>query len=1084
MTERDDEGMTASASCGTGNLPFDSETDVGNDDIKSTDKSSKYRKAQNSPQFDDGSTTESEQSVVVPEGALEKKAHIDSNDETTEDEDPGNRPRKRPRLSEEAEEKPTSDISNSPTGNRGSREVQKPNPTRPGQFRMRDEAPQGDEIEWSTSSDEGFSFRSQTRKTATKTKPKSEKPKASAPPKPRKRAGPGTGVGQRTLLKPRERVGQIVWDDPAQMWEKLEHVDTPEDEKLPMNVWNRRAKFEKLAEDKGMRLPPRYNDLEFSDDENLDQLQKKPRFTKQRPQAPYEDFKLPYSAGIIPAPIAQWLREYQVQGVEFLHELFVWQRGGILGDDMGLGKTIQVIAFLTAAFGKTGDERDAKRMRKIRRYGNGRWYPRVLIICPGGLMENWKAELETWGWWQVFVYHGSQANKEDALKAAGTGRLEIMMTTYGTYRRNTDTINAIDWDCVVADECHTIKGRKSEITIAMNKINALCRIGLTGTAIQNNYDELWTLLNWTNPGKFGSLSTWRSSISDPLRIGQSHEATKAQLGIARRTAQKLVQHLLPPYFLRRMKTLIAHQLPKKSDRVVFCPLTETQAEAYEKYVSGEVVEYIRHSADPCPCGSGKKRGWCCYNEIPERGSWQAHVFPAIVTLQKLANHIALVIPSSKDNRDKQDKDLDVLEVILPDQWRKLNKDRDSIVHFANQEFCGKWKILKKLLHFWDANGDKVLVFSHSVRLLQMLQVLFTTTTSYNVSYLDGSMSYQERHQAVNEFNFNNEQFVFLLSTRAGGVGLNITSANKVVVVDPNWNPSFDLQAQDRAYRIGQTRDVEVFRLVSAGTIEEIVYARQIYKQQQASIAYTASLERRYFRGVQNQKGMKGEIFGLENLFAYQSDHVVLRDIVNKTNVAESKAGVMVTDVEMTEYDVVKEDDDPFKGEKEEAAMSQLASVIAKGDPVHAAKLAARTTKKTDAVQAILASAGVEYTHENSEVIGSSKMEAKLSRRALQNADSDEDKDQPVFESGSQALLSMHVPASEGGGTMKFRFRPPEEVRMRQFCSMARDFGFEDTTEFAFVVEGMTQEERRNALDRFYAIRRQKLLSGRGPLEKT
>ena len=139
-------------------------------------------------------------------------------------------------------------------------------------------------------------------------------------------------------------------------------------------------------------------------------------------------------------------------------------------------------------------------------------------------------------------------------------------------------------------------------------------------------------------------------------------------------------------------------------------------------------------------------------------------------------------------------------------------------------------VLRKLLKFWHEEGsNKVLVFSHSVRLLRMLQALFMGV-SYNVSYLDGSMSYDDRFAVVQEFNTDPTQFVFLISTRAGGVGLNITSANKVVVVDPNWNPSYDLQAQDRAYRIGQTRDVEVFRLVSQGTLEEIVYARQIYKQ--------------------------------------------------------------------------------------------------------------------------------------------------------------------------------------------------------------------------------------------------------------
>jgi hypothetical protein len=140
--------------------------------------------------------------------------------------------------------------------------------------------------------------------------------------------------------------------------------------------------------------------------------------------------------------------------------------------------------------------------------------------------------------------------------------------------------------------------------------------------------------------------------------------------------------------------------------------------------------------------------------------------------------------------------------------------------------------------------------------------------------------------------------------------LNITSANKVVIFDPNWNPSYDLQAQDRAYRIGQLRDVEVFRLVSAGTVEEMVYARQIYKQQQASIGYKASMERRYFKGVQSSLGQQGELFGLVNLLTFHGDDVVLRDIVNKTNVAEAKRGIEM--IELNTDELLDDEDDPLK----------------------------------------------------------------------------------------------------------------------------------------------------------------------------
>ena len=873
---------------------------------------------------------------------------------------------------------------------------------------------------------------------------------------------------------------------------------------LPDYLKNRRARFDRRTEKlqaAGLKLPPKYDDIDFSDDEKLEDLAEKPNFPRGKPAAPYKDKQLPKSLGLIPAPIAQWLRDYQVEGTAFLHALFVYQTGGILGDDMGLGKTVQVIACLTAAFGKTGDERDAKRMRKMRR-ADAPWYPKALVICPGTLIENWKNEFNRWGWWHVDAYHGD--SKEAALEAAAKGRLEIMITTYTTYRMNKSAINMVEWACVIADECHQIKGRRSETTLAMNEVNALCRIGLTGTAIQNSYDELWTLLNWTNPGKFGPISTWKQSISLPLKMGQSHDATVHQLSRARKTAKALVENLLPQFFLRRMKTLIADQLPKKSDRVVFCPLTETQADAYERCIDSDVVRYIRESTNDCSCDSGKKQGWCCQQYLPDGGKWQSYVFPAINHLQKLANHLAILIPQNGDPKEKQDKDLDMLQVAVPDQWRDLFRDRDSILNYSNPEFCGKWKILKKLLRFWHGNGDKVLVFSHSVRLLKMLQMLFQHTT-YNVSYLDGAMKYEDRAKTVDDFNSDPDQFVFLISTKAGGVGLNITSANKVVVVDPNWNPAYDLQAQDRAYRIGQVRDVEVFRLVSAGTIEEIVYARQIYKQQQANIGYTASTERRYFKGVQENKDQKGEIFGLANLFSFQTEKMVLRDIVNKTNVAESKAGVTIIDLDLdppTNKDDNNDNDDPFPlntstdTDNEETAMSQLAALVVNEAEEAAGSRSSKfkrrkistAKKKSDPVQAILANAGVEYTHENSEVVGSSKIEASLSRRA-QEAQHDIDMgNQHVFPNTQDRVpVKRRHPEDDPNtntnnnseGEIEWKHHPPQAVMKRQLCAMAEIFGFADVVEFALVVEGWTQVQRRGCLDKFYAIRRKELGLKRG-----
>ncbi|OAQ98718.1 hypothetical protein LLEC1_03304 [Akanthomyces lecanii] len=804
---------------------------------------------------------------------------------------------------------------------------------------------------------------------------------------------------------------------------------------LPDYLIQRREEFDanrKRHHEAALMLPPDYTGIDLVDGNGIENLGERPIFPPSsgiRPVREYKDIELPQSAGLIPASIAQYLRDYQIEGVRFLHRKFVYQEGGILGDDMGLGKTVQVVALLTAAFGKTGDERDKRRLRQMRWYSTDRWYPRILIICPGSLLVNWRNELDRWGWWQAEIYHGP--NKDDVLGTMRAGMSEIMITTYDTYKNSRSAVNMVQWDAVIADECHRLKGHNSETTKAMNEINALCRIGLTGTAIQNKYEELWTLLDWTNPGNFGTRTEWSQTISKPLTVGQSHEATLAQLSLARQTAQKLVNNLLPRYFLRRMKSLIADQLPKKTDRVVFCPLTDLQKLAYDNFLESDDISVIRNISEMCQ--HEKKRGWCCGRYLSNGRAWQSAVFPSMMSLQKLSNHMTLLVPSATDLEGKQDSELNTLKICVPDRWQSLYAHRDQIGNLVNPEFCGKWKVMKKLLKFWHSNGDKVLVFSHSVRLLRILQHLFTNT-SYTVSYLDGSLSYEQRQEVVDTFNSDPTQFVFLISTRAGGVGLNITSANKVVIVDPHWNPSYDLQAQDRAYRIGQTRDVEVFRLISLGTVEEIVYARQVYKQQQANIGYTASSERRYFRGVQQDADRKGEIFGLSNIFTFHSDSGLLRDIVNKTNIAEAKVGVTLAEVDVGQE--AKEGDDLVSVKAEHGdddnGVGQLAALLTAEDQKPKPGGRNGTPRKSDAIQAILASAGVEYTHDNAEVVGTSKIEEQLV------------------------------------------YNPPEDVRLRQFCEMAREFGFANAQDFALVVEGWTQEQRRNCLDTFFKRRQEKI----------
>lgn len=668
-----------------------------------------------------------------------------------------------------------------------------------------------------------------------------------------------------------------------------------------------------------------------------------------------------------------------------MYDLYINAVGGILGDDMGLGKTVQVIAFLNAIFGKNGTYEDWKLMRESR--SAGRDYPVAIILCPGTLIDNWLNELETWSWTHVVKFHG--AGKEGALHSIAQGRSEVLITTYTTYKNNADALNHIKWDVVIADECHLIKEPKSQITLVANQVNSKVRIGLTGTAIQNNYDELYTLLNWTNPGKYGTAGFWKTNVSAVLKNGQKHNATNWELTNARTRALELAKDLLPKVLLRRTKALIAHQLPKKTDKVVFCPLTRLQITAYENLMATEEMTYLRESKSSCYCGSELPQRICCRTPAAGGLSFSELLFPYLHYLRNLSNHMALCLPKQGDQKQKCARDQDLLIQALPDHWKTL-VSRPPMQNGCDPELCGKWKVLQKLLRYWEDEDSKVLIFSSSVKLLDMLNDLMMQE-NYLYEYLHGGMTLEARSAAVQNFNTNSQQFIFLISTRAGGVGLNIVSANKVVIFDPNWNPAHDLQAQDRAYRIGQRRDVEVYRLISVGTVEEVVYARQVYKQQQANIGYEASEERRYFHGVQGDSAQTGELFGVENLLSFHGENHVLKAIFNETEAAEihfenvrmANINICATQENIETMDASDEfginaivkaefnDTNDDNGDQKSGI---------KGETGHE-----NDDDATTSIASILASAGVSYSHQNNEIVGRSKIEVEITNVAAKAA---------------------------------------------------------------------------------------------------
>ena len=593
----------------------------------------------------------------------------------------------------------------------------------------------------------------------------------------------------------------------------------------------------------------------------------------------------------VPAALNCHLREYQRDGVRFLYTLWASGKGGVLADDMGLGKTIQTVAFLAAVLRSPKANPDP---------------PQALVVCPMSVLENWEIELSRWGRmlpggeFSVERVHGQSRDDAWTRVVSDNSRCEIVLTTYDTLVRNADAFSVRTWSACIFDEAHQLKNDKTKRYEAAASVQRRRRFGLSGTVMQNSYDELWCLFDWACPNSLGGAKEFKDYYSKAMQAAQRHGVDDFTLGRGRDKAEQLAK-LLRKYMLKRTKKdTLADQLPQKADNVVFCDMSPMQTRVTKRLLEMEEFQLlIRHQED-CDCGSGEKRARCCYQEptgpAPIWNSYDhsIHVtktgalmcpycmtFTLMQTLIKVSNHLELLKPDPEDEHGTEDaaEKFNKARVVAR---AALGEDADLVggadhpdmdfTRLGDATNCGKLLALEKLLALWHRQRDKVLLFSTSTRLLTVLEK-FLTQRGYVYARLDGSTAGKDRQKLVDDFNASESLFVFLLSTGAGGVGLNITSANRVVIFDPNWNPAKDAQAQDRAYRIGQRRDVDVYRLLAAGTIEEMVYQRQVYKQQQSNVAVDASKERRYFEGVQGDKANQGELFGLSNMFALANDEI-------------------------------------------------------------------------------------------------------------------------------------------------------------------------------------------------------------------
>uniref|UniRef100_A0A8C0UJM4 DNA excision repair protein ERCC-6-like 2 n=1 Tax=Cyanistes caeruleus TaxID=156563 RepID=A0A8C0UJM4_CYACU len=579
----------------------------------------------------------------------------------------------------------------------------------------------------------------------------------------------------------------------------------------------------------------------------------KPYFPDRNLPSPAVAFKLSDNGDFIPYTINRYLRDYQREGAQFLYRHYANKRGCILGDDMGLGKTIQTF----------------------------------LIVAPLSVLYNWKDELDTWGYFKVSVLHGSK--KDDDMSRIKQGKCEVALTTYEILRLYLDEFNSIEWSAVIVDEAHRIKNPKAQITQTMKSLKCSVRIGLTGTILQNNMKELWCVMDWAVPGLLGSRVHFKKKFSDPVEHGQRHTATKRELATGRKAMVKLARKM-SGCFLRRTKALISDQLPKKEDRMVFCSLTEFQKAVYQAVLETDDVTLVLRAGEPCSCNSGRKRKNCCYKVNAHGETIKSLRFSYLMILQKVANHAALLQMDSTSKLQEAHIKRVCSQVFssFPD-FVQLSKDA-AFETISDPKYSGKMKVLQQLLNHFRKNKDKVLLFSFSTKLLDVLEQ-YCMASGLDYRRLDGNTKSEDRIRIVREFNSIQEINICLVSTMAGGLGLNFVGANVVILFDPTWNPANDLQAIDRAYRIGQHRAVKVFRLISLGTVEEMMYLRQVYKQQLHCAVIGTENARRYFEAVQGSKEHQGELFGIHNLFKLRTHGSCLtKEILEREGQVE--AGVM------------------------------------------------------------------------------------------------------------------------------------------------------------------------------------------------
>ncbi|KAL2478366.1 Protein CHROMATIN REMODELING 24 [Forsythia ovata] len=500
----------------------------------------------------------------------------------------------------------------------------------------------------------------------------------------------------------------------------------------------------------------------------------------------------------LPGKIAKILYPHQRDGLKWLWSLHCKGKGGILGDDMGLGKTMQICSFLAGLFSST-------------------LIKRVLIVAPKTLLPHWINELSAVGL--------SGKTREYFATCQKTRHYElqyvlqdkgVLLTTYDIVRNNSKALcgdcNYLDdreedemtWDYMILDEGHLIKNPSTQRAKSLLQIPCARRIIISGTPLQNNLKELWALFNFCCPELLGDKKWFKDKYEHYINRGNEKNASDREKRIGSAVAKEL-RECIQPYFLRRMKSEVFRDdttLSKKNEIIVWLRLTRLQRLLYEAFLKSEIVI---SACDGSPLA-------------------------ALTILKKICDHpLLLTKRAAEDVLEGMDslvgqEDRGVAEKLA----MHIADVADKFDFIEKHDVSCKISFIQSLLGDLLPKGHKVLIFSQTRKMLNLIQESLMSS-DYKFLRIDGTTKASDRAEIVKDFQEGRGAPIFLLTSQVGGLGLTLTKADRVIVVDPAWNPSTDNQSVDRAYRIGQKKDVIVYRLMTCSTVEEKIYRKQVFK---------------------------------------------------------------------------------------------------------------------------------------------------------------------------------------------------------------------------------------------------------------